>query len=77
MNCLSCGLVTTQAVAVMEDIASPTMEPHHGDGDQAVLFSGSWRWVLMRKVTNPRTTVNRRIVRNPVEKLKGSTHKIL
>ena len=61
-------MVTTQAVAVMEDITSPTM-----DICQAVVFSASWSWVLMRRVTTPRTTVNRRIVRNPVEKLKGST----
>ena len=69
MNCLSCGLVTTQAVAVMEDITSPTMEPHHGDGDQAVLFSASWRWVLMSREATPVTTVNSRMVRNPAEKL--------
>ena len=71
MNCLSCGLVTTQAVAVMEDITSPTM-----DNCQAVVFSASWCWVLMRRVTTPRTTENRRIVRNPVEKLKGSTYSL-
>ena len=64
VNCLSCGLVVTQAVEVMEDITRPSRE-----SCQAVVSSASWGSVLMRREASPATTVKRRMVRNPVEKL--------
>ena len=56
----------TQAVEVMEDITSPRMEIC-----QAVVSSASWSLVLMSREATPVTTVNSRMVRNPVEKLRG------
>ena len=59
-------MVVTQAVEVMEDMTSPSMETC-----QAVVSTASWSSVLMSREATPVTTVKRRMVRNPVEKLKG------
>ena len=61
MNCLSLVLATTQREAVVADMTSPSTETSH------VVIMETFSSMLASQTTE----MNRRMVRNPMEKLRS------